>query len=71
MNYKVYYGIIDDNDIYHNYGFYKTSSVTTLDPNDFSPVDLTEESATGIDLNINTVEDLPDDVGVTRKKHWN
>jgi len=68
MNYKVYYGIIDDNDIYHNYGFYKTSSVTTLDPNDFSPVDLTEESATGIDLNINTVEDLPDDVGDTREE---
>lgn len=65
--YKLYYGILDDNDIYYNYGFYREPSVTSRDPLDFTPIDLTGGSAAGIDLNINIVEDLDDDVSDTRE----
>jgi len=65
-NYKLYYAILDNNDIYYNYGFYKTPEVTSVNPLDYTPVDLTEGSVTGIDLNINIVEDKEDDVSDTR-----
>lgn len=66
INYKIYYGIYDDNDTYYNYGFYKDSG-TAYDPADFTPIDLTKGDAVNIDLYIKTVEDLDDDVGDTRE----
>lgn len=64
-NYILYYCIQNDNDIYYNYGFYKTADITTHDPMDFTFLDLSQGSITDVNLNISAVPDLDDDVSDT------
>jgi len=64
-NYKVYYQIMTDNDIYYYCGFYKNSGTTT-NPNNCTYIDL---SSGGIKQNINFTigksSDVEDDIGDT------
>jgi len=64
-NYKVYYQIMTDNDIYYNCGFYKNSGTTT-DPDNCSYIDLSNGGLIpNIDLTIGKLVDQEDDIGDT------
>lgn len=64
-NYKLYYVIMTDNDLYQYYGFYKDTG-TTLNPRDFTPIDLTTGDKTGVNLAIVKSTDQADDVSDTK-----
>ena len=50
-NYKLYYAIMTDNDDYQYFGFYKNTG-TTLNPADYTPIDLTTGDKTGVNLTL-------------------
>jgi len=62
-NYKVYYQIMTDNDIYYYCGFYKNSGTTT-NPDNCTYIDLSGGGLiTNINLTIGKPQDQEDDIG--------
>ncbi len=64
-NYKLYYSIMTDNDDYQYFGFYKDTT-TSLNPDDFTPIDLTTGDKLDVNLNIVKTADQDDDVSDTK-----
>lgn len=64
-NYKLYYAIMTDNDNYQYFGFYKNTG-TTLNPNDYTPINLLTGDKSGVSLTIAKTTDRADDVSDTK-----
>lgn len=64
-NYLLYCIILDDNDTYLNYSFYKDANTSTHDFSDTTLIDLIDGKKTDANLYISSVEDLEDDIGDT------